>query len=160
MDVIITAAAEKFIRRMLRMSGATDSGFRLVVTAGGCSGLSGAFSVEPRPLPGDAVYEHGGHGGIKFFLPAESRLLLDGITIDFADTSTQTGLVVRGLLAAALLGAALPRAAEEHLEAAGRAYQRDELAEQMVREMAQQRLSTTLVACRHVAISYNLDPRA
>jgi iron-sulfur cluster assembly accessory protein len=95
MDVIITAAAERFIRRMLRMSGATDSGFRLVVTSGGCSGLSGAFSVEPRPLPGDAVYEHGGYGGIKFFLPAESRLLLDGITIDFADTSTQTGLVFR-----------------------------------------------------------------
>lgn len=69
-------------------------------------------------------------------------------------------LVDRGLLAAALLGAALPRAAEEHLEATGRAYQRDELAEQMVREMAQQRLSTTLVACLPVAISYNLDPRA
>ena len=31
--------------------------------------------------------------GVKLFLPAESRLLLDGVTIDFADTPTQTGLV-------------------------------------------------------------------
>jgi iron-sulfur cluster assembly protein len=30
---------------------------------------------------------------VKLFLPAESRLLLDGVTIDFADTATQTGLV-------------------------------------------------------------------
>jgi Fe-S cluster assembly iron-binding protein IscA len=39
---------------------------------------------------GDAVFEH---NGMKLFLPAESRLLLDGVTIDFADTPTQSGLV-------------------------------------------------------------------
>lgn len=89
--MIITAAAEKFIRRMLRMAGTPDSGFRLVVTAGGCSGLAGDFSIETAPRPGDAVVEH---NGMRFFLPAESRLFLDGLTIDFADTSTQTGLVL------------------------------------------------------------------
>jgi Fe-S cluster assembly iron-binding protein IscA len=31
--------------------------------------------------------------GVKLFLPAESRILLDGVTIDFADTPSQTGLV-------------------------------------------------------------------
>jgi Fe-S cluster assembly iron-binding protein IscA len=30
---------------------------------------------------------------MRLFLPAESRLLLAGVTIDFADTPTQTGLV-------------------------------------------------------------------
>jgi len=29
------------------------------------------------------------------FLPAESRILLDGVTIDFADTPSQTGLVFK-----------------------------------------------------------------
>jgi len=90
MHVILTAAAEKFIRRMLRMGGSVDSGFRLVVTPGGCSGLSGDFSVESAPRPGDLVLDH---GGMKFFLPAQSRALLEGVTIDFADTATQTGLV-------------------------------------------------------------------
>ena len=98
MDFIITAAAEKFIRRMLRMSGAADAGFRLVVTAGGCSGLAGDFSVESSPRPGDTVLDH---RGMKFFLPAESRALLAGVTIDFADTATQTGLVFRDPKAAA-----------------------------------------------------------
>jgi iron-sulfur cluster assembly protein len=90
MDVTLTPGAEKFIRRMLRFSSTADSGFRLVLTAGGCSGLAGDFTVEAAPQSGDAVFEK---NGVKFFLPAESRLLLDGVTIDFADTPTQTGLV-------------------------------------------------------------------
>jgi iron-sulfur cluster assembly protein len=98
MDIIVTAAAEKFIRRMLRISGTTDAGFRLVVTAGGCSGLAGDFSVESAPRSGDTVFDH---HGMRFFLPAESRLRLAGITIDFADTAAQTGLVFQDPKAAA-----------------------------------------------------------
>ncbi len=30
---------------------------------------------------------------MRFFLPAESRLLLQGVTIDFVDTPLQTGFV-------------------------------------------------------------------
>ena len=30
--------------------------------------------------------------GLRVFLPAESRLLLDGVTVDFADTPLQSGL--------------------------------------------------------------------
>jgi iron-sulfur cluster assembly protein len=33
--------------------------------------------------------------GVRLFLPAESRILLDGVTIDFADTASQTGLVFK-----------------------------------------------------------------
>lgn len=90
MNVTITPAAEKFIKRMLRFGGGPQAGFRLVVTAGGCSGLAGDFTVMESPQTGDAVCEI---DGMKFFLPAESRLLLNGVTIDFADTPTQTGLV-------------------------------------------------------------------
>jgi iron-sulfur cluster assembly accessory protein len=83
-------AAEKFIRRMLRFDGGAGSGFRLAVSAGGCTGLAAQFAVEASPRSGDAVFDY---GGIRFFLPAESRLLLDGVTIDFAETPTQSGLV-------------------------------------------------------------------
>ena len=98
MDLTITAAAEKFIRRMLRMGGTADAGFRLVVTAAGCSGLAGDFSVESTPRAGDAVIDR---QGMKLFLPAQSRLMLAGVTIDFADTATQTGLVFQNPKAAA-----------------------------------------------------------
>ena len=91
MDLTITPSAEKFIQRMVRFGGAgPDAGFRLSVTPGGCSGLASEFSVEPAPLPGDAEVVV---SGIKFFLPAESRLLLQGVIMDFKDTPLQSGLV-------------------------------------------------------------------
>jgi len=90
MNLEITPAAEKFIKTMLRFDGGPGSGFRLAVKPGGCSGLSAEISVKFEPEPGDAVVDR---NGIKLFLPAESRILLDGVTIDFAETASQTGLV-------------------------------------------------------------------
>jgi iron-sulfur cluster assembly accessory protein len=89
MNVTITPSAEKFIGRMIRFNGGSGYGFRLMVTAGGCSGLASEFTVETAPQPGDSVLES---NGIKLFLPAESRLLLDGVTIDFADALMSSGL--------------------------------------------------------------------
>lgn len=90
MNFTITPAAEKFILRLLRFDGGPGSGFRLVVTPGGCSGLAANFSVESVPQQGDAVVDR---NGITFFLPAESRLMLEDVTIDFAETPTQSGFV-------------------------------------------------------------------
>lgn len=90
MNVKITASAEKFIRRFLRFGAGPESGFRLKVTPGGCSGLAAEFDVEASPREGDAVVEY---NGMRLFLPAETRLLLEGVTIDFAETRTQSGLV-------------------------------------------------------------------
>jgi iron-sulfur cluster assembly accessory protein len=90
MNITITPAAEKFIRRMIRFGGGETHGFRLLVSPGGCSGLNAEFSVESAPFAGDKVLEW---NGLKLFLPAESRVLLEGATMDFADTPTQTGLL-------------------------------------------------------------------
>jgi iron-sulfur cluster assembly protein len=90
MDFTVTPAAAKFMQRMLRLGGAPGSGFRLQVRAGGCSGLAAEFSVEAAPETGDAVAEV---EGIKLFLPAESRLLLDGVTVDFKEAPMETGFV-------------------------------------------------------------------
>lgn len=86
----ITTAAERFIKLMLRADGTPDSGFRMVVSLSGCSGLSADISVKAAPEPGDAVVEG---NGFKLFLPTESRVLLEDVTIDFADSAAQTGLV-------------------------------------------------------------------
>lgn len=88
--VTITAAADKFMRRFVRFSGLPEgAGFRLTVSAGGCSGYNSEFTVEPQPLAGDEMLEV---NGLKLFLPAESRLMLDGVTIDCVETPTKSGL--------------------------------------------------------------------
>jgi iron-sulfur cluster assembly protein len=89
----VTPAAQKFIRRMIQFSVNPTGGFRLSVSPGGCSGLSAQFDVEATPRGGDQEFVV---EGLKFFLPAESRLLLDGVTIDFADSSASGGLVFHG----------------------------------------------------------------
>ncbi len=90
MELTITPKAEKFIARMIRFNGGTPAhGFRLVVSPGGCSGLSSEFTVEAGPLTGDQAIEA---SGVKLFLPAESRILLEGATIDFKDTPLESGL--------------------------------------------------------------------
>lgn len=85
----ITPAAEKFIGRMVRFSAHPSGGFRLTVTPGGCSGFSSEFSVESALREGDAEVLV---GRTRLFLPAQSRLLLDGVTIDFTETPTSAGL--------------------------------------------------------------------
>jgi iron-sulfur cluster assembly accessory protein len=90
MSFTITPKAEKFIRMMVMADGGPGAGFRLSVSPGGCSGLAAEIAVKPEPEPGDKVVPH---GSVKLFLPAESRILLEGVTIDFAETPTSTGLI-------------------------------------------------------------------
>ncbi|MGF6439293.1 HesB/IscA family protein [Paraburkholderia youngii] len=85
----VTAAAEKFMRRVVRFSGLPSSaGFRLLVRTGGCSGYDAEFSAEVEARTGDETIEvH----GLRIFLPAESRVLLDGLKIDFIETPDRSG---------------------------------------------------------------------
>jgi iron-sulfur cluster assembly accessory protein len=87
--VTVTPAAEKFMRRLVRFSEHPAGGFRLSVVPGGCSGYASEFSVEAAPQRGDAELAV---NGLRVFLTAQSRLLLDGVTVDFADTPLQSGL--------------------------------------------------------------------
>ena len=88
MTLVLTDAAAKFIKRLLRFDGGT--GLRLAVKPGGCSGLAAEFAVAAGPGAGEQAIVA---NGVTLFLAAESRLLLDGVTIDFADTAQQTGFV-------------------------------------------------------------------
>ena len=90
MNLTITPAAEKFINRMIRFSGGPGYGFRLVVTPGGCSGLSSDFTVEKKPFDGDVTVDA---SGITLFMPLPSQMLLDGAVIDFSETPVSAGLV-------------------------------------------------------------------
>ena len=65
------------------------AGFRLAVSPGGCSGLRRRNQRGVAPASAGRVRHR--INGVKLFLPAESRLLLDGVTIDFVDTPAKTG---------------------------------------------------------------------
>ncbi|SIT43621.1 HesB/YadR/YfhF-family protein [Paraburkholderia ribeironis] len=85
----VTPAAEKFMRRIVRFSGLpSGAGFRLLVNSGGCSGYETEFSAVAEAQPGDEAMEV---NGLRLFLPAESRVLLDRVTIDFVDTPDRSG---------------------------------------------------------------------
>jgi len=87
--VVITPAAEAFMRRIVRFGGRGErAGFRLTVSPGGCSGLSSQFTVEASPPAGDEVVSV---NGLDLYLPQESRKLLAGVTIDFKDTRMESG---------------------------------------------------------------------
>lgn len=94
MDITVTPAAQKFMRRMVRFGGEGMTGFRLLVSPGGCSGVASEFTVEQVPPSGDVSIAL---DGFALFLPAQSRLLLHGATVDFADTPTESGLVFRNV---------------------------------------------------------------
>lgn len=90
MNLTITPKASNFMRRMVRFGNLSgNAGFRLIVSPGGCSGLSAEFTIETMPHFGDYVVEL---DNLKVFLPQPSRELLEGYTIDFADTMMETGL--------------------------------------------------------------------
>lgn len=89
MNLTITPNAEKFMRRMVRFT-TPGGGFRLTVSPGGCSGLSSEFSVDAAPRAGDKVIEL---DGLTLFLPPVTCALLEGVTVDFADAPTNSGLV-------------------------------------------------------------------
>ncbi|CAN0620948.1 Iron-sulfur cluster assembly accessory protein [Burkholderia multivorans] len=121
-NVTITTAADKFMRRIVRFSGLpAGAGFRLAVTPGGCSGYQAEFSAEAAPGPTEQVLEA---DGLRLFLGAESRMLLDGVTIDFVDTPTQSGLTFvnpsQAPCACSSSGAVEPGVAKIGIDAIGR----------------------------------------
>nr|WP_051116141.1 iron-sulfur cluster biosynthesis family protein [Methyloferula stellata] len=88
MNLTITPAADKFVRRLLRFDGGPTSGLRLSVSPGGSSGLAAEFVIADSPAAGETTLDL---NGLRFFLPAQSRLLLQGVTMDFQETATTSG---------------------------------------------------------------------
>ncbi len=70
---------------------AKDSNLRVMVSGGGCSGMSYklGFDKEP-PAPTDKVFEK---DGVKVIIDAKSFLYLSGTELDFSDGLSGTGFV-------------------------------------------------------------------
>lgn len=80
----ITDNAAAQIHRMLTKRGSLETGLRVGVKAGGCSGFEYIFGWERTPKDTDVVFE--GADGAKVFVDPRSLRLLDGSVLDY-DTS-------------------------------------------------------------------------
>jgi iron-sulfur cluster assembly protein len=86
----ITENAATHIRRMLAKRRQGETGLRVGVKAGGCSGYEYTFAWERAPKPRDAVFEM---DGAKVFVDARSLRLLNGTVLDY-----DTSLLSKGFL--------------------------------------------------------------
>ncbi len=82
-------AAEKILEQVAkRPQVGPQSGIRLGVKGGGCSGLSYVIEFCDQPRAKDRLFEE---GGAKVYVDPKSLLYLNGTTLDFVDTFQQKG---------------------------------------------------------------------
>ena len=87
----ITENAAKQIHKMLSKRALGESGLRIGVKAGGCSGFEYIFAWEQAPKTTDVVFA--GADGAQVFVDPRSLRLLDGTVLDY-----DTSLISRGFL--------------------------------------------------------------
>jgi iron-sulfur cluster assembly accessory protein len=88
----ITETAAQHIRKMLAKRDRGETGLRLGVKAGGCSGFEYAFGWETTPRSGDRVFE--GTDGARVFVDPKSLRLLDGTVLDYDTSLLSRGFIV------------------------------------------------------------------
>ena len=88
-DITLNAAQQ--IRKMLAKRNASETGLRIAVKAGGCSGFEYVFGWEQAAKDSDIVFE--GPDGAKVFIDPRSLRLLDGTVLDY-----DTSLLSKGFL--------------------------------------------------------------
>src|SRR5437879_13466226 len=90
LSVNVTPRAAEEIKAQLakRPQSKPESGVRLGVKGGGCSGMSYVIEYCDQPRPRDKVFEV---DGAKVYVDPKSIIYLSGTTFDFVDTFQQKG---------------------------------------------------------------------
>ena len=88
---VITAAASK-IKDLLAEENKADSGLRVFVQGGGCSGFQYGLMIEESGGVGDQTYVS---NGIKLYVDPVSLSYLKGAEVDFVDTITGGGFTIK-----------------------------------------------------------------
>jgi iron-sulfur cluster assembly protein len=82
-------AAEQIKAQIQRRAHSTpESGVRLGVKGGGCSGMSYVIEYCDQPRPRDKLFEV---SGARVYVDPKSLIYLNGTTFDFVDTFQQKG---------------------------------------------------------------------
>jgi iron-sulfur cluster assembly accessory protein len=91
--ITVTEAAAGKIRELLADEGKTDSGLRVFVQGGGCSGFQYGLMIEEGGAGvGDQAFES---NGVRLFIDPVSISYLKGAEVDFVDTITGGGFTIK-----------------------------------------------------------------
>lgn len=88
----VTEAAAGKIRELLNEEGKTESGLRVFVQGGGCSGFQYGLMIEESGGVGDQLFES---NGVRLFVDPVSVSYLKGAEVDFVDTITGGGFTIK-----------------------------------------------------------------
>lgn len=87
--ITLTPAASKAINRFLKGAENPVAGLRIFVQGGGCAGLQYGLRLEQEKSADDYELDIG--VGAKLLVDPMSHSMLEGLTVDFIDSLTQTG---------------------------------------------------------------------
>ena len=91
--ITVTESAASKIRELLAEEGKTDSGLRVFVQGGGCSGFQYGLMIEEEGGGvADQTYES---NGVRLFVDPVSISYLKGAEVDFVDTITGGGFTIK-----------------------------------------------------------------
>ena len=90
--ITVTEAAASKIKDLLAEESKADSGLRVFVQGGGCSGFQYGLMIEENGGVGDQAYES---NGIKLYVDPVSLSYLKGAEVDFVDTITGGGFTIK-----------------------------------------------------------------
>ena len=99
--ITVTEAAASKIQDLLAEEGKTDSGLRVFVQGGGCSGFQYGLMIEENGGVGDQTYES---NGVKLYVDPVSLSYLKGAEVDFVDTITGGGFTIKNPQATSTCG--------------------------------------------------------
>jgi iron-sulfur cluster assembly accessory protein len=90
--ITVTEAAAGKIRELLSEEGKLESGLRVFVQGGGCSGFQYGLMIEESGGVGDQLLES---NGVRLFVDPVSVSYLKGAEVDFVDTITGGGFTIK-----------------------------------------------------------------
>jgi iron-sulfur cluster insertion protein len=91
--ILVTEAAATKIKELLVEEGKAESGLRVFVQGGGCSGFQYGLMIEESGAGvGDQLFES---NGVRLFIDPVSLSYLKGAEVDFVDTITGGGFTIK-----------------------------------------------------------------
>ena len=90
--ITVTESAAGKIRELLSEEGKTESGLRVFVQGGGCSGFQYGLMIEESGGVGDQQFES---NGVRLFVDPVSVSYLKGAEVDFVDNVTGGGFTIK-----------------------------------------------------------------
>src|SRR5512136_491167 len=91
-DINVTELAASKITEILAEENKQESGLRVFVQGGGCSGFQYGLMIEETPGTGDQVIES---NGIRLFVDPISIRYLKGAQVDFVDNISGGGFTIK-----------------------------------------------------------------